>query len=125
MYTSKILFLVFSAILVASSATNLDEFSAEQLIIQGHDAVRGQFPFYAYLDVKSSTEFATCGGSLISNQWIVTAGHCIEDAKRVTVYLGSLRAEDRNEEDRKTITVTDGFHVHPNFSTSITINACV
>ena len=28
-----------------------------------------------------------CSGTLISQQWILTAGHCIED--RATVYVGS------------------------------------
>lgn len=57
---------------VASLATA--EYSIDSRIVQGHDATRGQFPFYVYMKSKMGQGVASCGASLISNEWIVTAG---------------------------------------------------
>jgi len=43
-------------------------------ITGGQDAVRAQFPWQAGLIING---VSFCGGSLISNQWILTAAHCV------------------------------------------------
>jgi secreted trypsin-like serine protease len=42
-------------------------------ITNGYTADRGQFPWQAALYVDGSS---FCGGSLISDRWILTAAHC-------------------------------------------------
>lgn len=50
-------------------------------------------------------------------QWIVTAAHCVQNAKAAVVHLGSLRAYDENEEGRKVFEIdAEDMHVHPKFS---------
>jgi secreted trypsin-like serine protease len=43
-------------------------------IIGGSAAERGQFPWQVGLIIESS---AFCGGSLISERWVLTAAHCV------------------------------------------------
>ena len=42
-------------------------------ITNGNLATRGQFPWQVALTINSAT---FCGGSLISNRWVLTAAHC-------------------------------------------------
>lgn len=93
------------------------EYHIEPRIVQGHNASRGQFPFYVLLEVPLPQGMATCGGSLISNEWIVTAAHCAQYAHWAKAHLGSLRAKDTMEKGRQIFEIRAAdIHVHPQFS---------
>jgi chymotrypsin-like protease len=45
-------------------------------IIGGEEAEIGQFPWQVLLRKDSEMQ---CGGSLISDRWVLTAAHCVEE----------------------------------------------
>ncbi|CAF1036767.1 unnamed protein product [Brachionus calyciflorus] len=49
-------------------------------IIDGNDASPHSYPFIVSLHYKSDTygNMHICGGSILNDQWILTAGHCIQ-----------------------------------------------
>lgn len=65
-------------------------------IIGGSECFIGEFPHFASLgyrleNMKNEITFL-CGGSLISEKFVLTAGHCCKDSRRpVVVRLGKVK----------------------------------
>ncbi|KAM3828798.1 chymotrypsinogen A-like [Vipera latastei] len=82
-------------------------------IVNGEDAVPGSWPWQVSLQEASGWHF--CGGSLINENWVVTAAHCGVTTKDVVV-LGEF---DRSspEEDIQRLAVQK-FIIHPDWDSA-------
>ncbi|GAB0089784.1 trypsin [Sergentomyia squamirostris] len=69
-------------------------------IVGGQYAGPGQFPWIAALQYDGFGQF--CGGSVISDRWILTAAHCPEDlsASAMSVRIGSRYHNSAGQEHR-------------------------
>lgn len=87
---------------------NCAAFKIKPRLAKGMPSFRGQFPFFAFLDIEHEDGGSEiCGASLISDRWILTSARCLEDAQEIIVHLGYLNLEEEQEDDRLQ------FIVHP------------
>lgn len=54
-------------------------------IVGGEAAKRNEWPWQALLMDKKKSQF--CGGSLIANEWVLSAAHCVHGESTNTVQV--------------------------------------
>lgn len=122
---NKMLFvwLSLATLVAASCAFRIDNIKFEPLIINGDTAAPGQFPFYALVKlVYDNGRNGFCGGTLINDQWILTAAHCIDNnrddgiaVEYFDVHLGVWNSTNNDEEGRVVLSTIQSFP-HPDYS---------
>ncbi|XP_032792839.2 testisin isoform X1 [Daphnia magna] len=87
--------------------------TAQRRIVGGDEAGFGTFPWQAYIRIGSSR----CGGSLLNNYFVVTAGHCVARAKaeQVKITLGEYSLNSDVEPLSPLQVGVSEIHVHPYF----------
>ncbi|XP_028131868.1 trypsin-1 [Diabrotica virgifera virgifera] len=69
-------------------------------IARGQDALEGQFPYQVSIQERRDEDYKSfCGGSIISPNWIVTAGHCyLENTNPdVRIVAGIIKISETSE----------------------------
>ncbi|TMW46907.1 hypothetical protein DOY81_008015 [Sarcophaga bullata] len=82
----------------------------EGRITNGYNAHVGQFPYQVGLSLKINAYiYSWCGASIIGQEYLLTAAHCVDRAESVTIYFGTTNLND----PEKTVTVDrDAFIIH-------------
>uniref|UniRef100_A0A336LZ85 CSON008724 protein n=1 Tax=Culicoides sonorensis TaxID=179676 RepID=A0A336LZ85_CULSO len=78
----------------------LAKIPSEGRIVGGLEATPGQFPFQAALFIEAAGGTFFCGGSILNNDYILTAAHCVDEAISVEVILGAQNIRE-NEPSQK------------------------
>ncbi|RZC37415.1 Trypsin domain containing protein [Asbolus verrucosus] len=71
--------------------------NVEPRIVNGEEAQEGQLPWQVGIlgrTVDGSAFF--CGGALISEEWVLTAGHCVDGIKTAAIYSGATKLSSPN-----------------------------
>jgi len=83
-------------------------------IVGGEEAAEHQWPWIVALFIDDSW---FCGGALISENWVMTAAHCVEDAFYFDIMAGAHNVREDSEPNRVEITSFNGF-THENWDTN-------
>ncbi|XP_069044254.1 serine protease 27-like [Lepisosteus oculatus] len=90
MFFVQLLFWILSLTEVSGSPL------ARSSIVGGEDAKEGAWPWQAYIRTVVGDDAFRCGGSLISEQWVLTAAHCFHEGynkSACSVTLGAYQLE--------------------------------
>ena len=89
-------------------------------MIGGADATAGEWPWQAKLETKKWG--FTCGGSLITPTWVMTAAHCISDndPSVYSVTLGDLNRKKKDGTEQKFS--VKRVVVHPDYNSPFPVN---
>lgn len=118
--------LLLSLVAAASASQGQAPLPAHR-IVGGEEAADGEFPFQVSLRTLNTigmTHF--CGGSVIDESWILTAGHCCAGQSSATMHVtaGGIKLSNfENEEEARKVSKIIG---HPHYeSATITNDACL
>jgi secreted trypsin-like serine protease len=87
-------------------------------IVGGDAASRGQFPWQVSIYIDSTW---LCGGSLIQNNWVITATHCTYNRTSFNVRMGSTHSYYMPAADIFIMNTTEKYE-HPNYDHSTLFN---
>jgi secreted trypsin-like serine protease len=104
------LMLLFVSFEGAQSARAADD----PRILGGTEVPDGKYPFMAYIEIEmSGGSLGACGGTLIDQDSVLTAAHCLENAANVNLVVGRTVLSNQNQGEIRS--VPDAF-IHPRYN---------
>jgi secreted trypsin-like serine protease len=61
-----------------------------EMIVGGEPAAQGKYPWQVRLYESMDDPIGFCGGSVIANQWVLTAAHCLTETDSVVIGFGHV-----------------------------------
>lgn len=110
---------VVGVILILLALNNFAScFEIQSRIVNGSPSERGQFPFYVHIDTRERYRpdyRSVCGGALLNQKFVLTAGHCLFNTEKAALYMGTLRINEAEFGRQYIFVRRRQFHIHPEF----------
>lgn len=84
-------------------------------ITGGSESPPHKYPWMASVFMHKGADTYFCGGTLLNNEWILTAGHCVDGFDGIDVFLGAHNVREESEEGRLEFIAAE-FFAHPEYS---------
>lgn len=109
-------------VLFAYFAVN-SAFKLQPKIVNGYRAEVGQFPFFTFLQIQhiEANKQLACGGTLISDKFILTAAHCLVEARSLVAHFGKSQLDHVESSHVKISVSASNFHIHSDVVLSQTV----
>lgn len=113
------LFLIICLVVDITTVVNNDSINDVPTfrIYNGINSRPGQFPYQALLITQSDSGPSICGGSLLSDRWVLTAAHCVSLVNSIQVHLGAtLYTASRSAEPGRITTGVSRVIIHYHYN---------
>ncbi|XP_047546045.1 CLIP domain-containing serine protease B9-like [Vanessa atalanta] len=70
-----------------------DVMKSDNKIVGGYNTTIQDVPYQVYLLLQMGTDYYQCGGSIISERYVLTAAHCLTGITRIYIRAGSTLAD--------------------------------
>ncbi|KAL7848526.1 hypothetical protein AOLI_G00232440 [Acnodon oligacanthus] len=87
----------------------------DQRIVGGNEATPGEIPWQVALVTKDK-KLVFCGGSLLTEVWVVTAAHCLVEANGTAYFIRLGEHDVRKAEGTESDHDIAEDHIHPNYN---------
>ncbi|XP_007239145.2 coagulation factor IXb [Astyanax mexicanus] len=94
--------------------TVTEQSNSDQRIVGGNEATPGEIPWQVALVTKDKN-VTFCGGSLLSEVWVVTAAHCLE-GKTGAFFIRLGEHDVKKEEGKESDHEIAEYHPHPSYN---------
>ncbi|CAH2083327.1 unnamed protein product [Euphydryas editha] len=97
----------------APDRRKVDRKNIDDRIVGGYDITIQDVPYQVLLYLQKGQMFEQCGGSIISETYVLTAAHCVRDAITIYVIAGTTQADSGGSEYN-----TDQYTEHPDYNSA-------
>ena len=84
--------------------------NGNQYIVGGSVTEKGRYPWQVGLRIDFDESYF-CGGSILSDDWVITAAHCCDDVDRINIHVGDWK--QYVESDEEFSVVSTEMIIHP------------
>ncbi|KAM4634678.1 tryptase-2-like [Polymixia lowei] len=85
---------LLTVVLLVHATTGTFGSKVRSSIVGGQDAPDRRWPWMAHLNITNGTSQWRCGGSLLTNEWVLTSANCMDqnpDIRKSMIFLGSYK----------------------------------
>lgn len=91
-------------------------FKVKPRIVDGRPAGPGQFSYYVFLEIELlNGSHSACGASIISADWVISAAHCLMNARNVKVHFGEYLLNQPEPGHTPILVQSDRFHINSDY----------
>ncbi|XP_001843395.2 brachyurin [Culex quinquefasciatus] len=94
----------------------LRKLQPERRITNGQEATPGQFPYQIALLSTFGGGTGLCGGSVLTNNYILTAAHCVQNALGGTAIMGAHNRINNEPTQQRIAFGVNGINIHAGYT---------
>ncbi|XP_055530040.1 brachyurin-like [Wyeomyia smithii] len=96
----------------------LRKLTPSRRITNGQEATPGQFPYQIALLSTFTGGTGLCGGSVLTNNFILTAAHCVQNALGGTVIAGAHNRNNAEDTQQRITFTAAGIRIHEGYTST-------
>lgn len=103
-------------LVLLAAMTFITKIQSDKKIVGGQIAEPHSIPYQVAILVRRGSAVTLCGGSLLNENAILTAGHCLKSSEKAVVILGAHDLSANESTVQRWVNSSSSYRIHPEFS---------